>query len=244
MCGRYATTRTAIELSTLFEADDLTDGELSPTYNVAPTDPVPIVRVSASQGRRVLDVARWGFAPSWVRDPRAGARMINARAETVHHTPAYARAFAMRRCLVPADGWYEWRRWPDRPGRPDRLGKQAYFLTPRDGSVLALAGIWAARTDGVLTCSIITVAAPRELAAIHDRMPLVVTADRWVPWLATDLPATDLPAAEPPLADLLVPVAAVAAGLELRPVGPAVGDVRRNGPELIRRAEPAELTLF
>jgi putative SOS response-associated peptidase YedK len=105
MCGRYATTRTDTDLSILFDAVNVTEG-LTPSWNVAPTDPVPVVRVSTRQQARVLDTAKWGLVPSWVKDPRAGARMINARAETVATTPAFAPSFARRRCLIPADGWY------------------------------------------------------------------------------------------------------------------------------------------
>src|SRR5439155_22816391 len=112
MCGRYATTRSPIDLSSLFDADDESGDELAPDYNVAPTYPVPIVRMSARAGGRVLSVARWGLVPAWSADTKGAARMINARAETVASTPAYAQSFARRRCLVPADGWYEWLRRP------------------------------------------------------------------------------------------------------------------------------------
>src|SRR5690349_18997031 len=110
MCGRYASTRSSTDLATLFDALDTTDEALVPDYNLAPTDPAPIVRVSASAGARVLAVARWGLVPAWSADGRGGARMINARAETVATSRAFAPSFERRRCLVPADGWYEWAR--------------------------------------------------------------------------------------------------------------------------------------
>src|SRR5258705_11625448 len=100
MCGRYATTRSNLDLSALFEASDEIDG-LEPDYNVAPTDPVPVVRVSASAGGRVLSSARWGLVPAWAKDAKVGARMINARAETVSTSNAFAQSFVKRRCLVP-----------------------------------------------------------------------------------------------------------------------------------------------
>jgi putative SOS response-associated peptidase YedK len=216
MCGRYASTRSAADLSALFEALDETGG-LSPRYNVAPTDRVPVVRISRERGARVLALGRWGLVPHWARDPRIGSRMINARAETVATTPAYASAFATRRALVPADGWYEWRRL-------DRGGKQPYFITPADGSVLALAGLWSRwGPDGLLTFSVVTTAARGELRAVHDRMPLVLPPQRWGEWLADPPPPLD-----PPPPTLL-------AGLELRPVGPAVGNVRNDGPDLVTR---------
>lgn len=135
MCGRYATTRSSGELSGLFEATDETEGALVADYNVAPTDPVPMVRLDA-QGHRALSLGRWGLLPAWSRSPANAARMINARAETVATSRAYAPAFARRRCLVPADGWYEWVRRPDG-------SKQPYYMTSTDDPVLAFAGIWS-----------------------------------------------------------------------------------------------------
>ncbi|MEU8297738.1 SOS response-associated peptidase [Micromonospora sp. NPDC048909] len=235
MCGRYATTRSAGELSALFEAYDETEGRLGPDHNVAPTDPVPLVRVS-SEGHRVLSVGRWGFLPHWARSAAGAARMINARAETVATSRAYAGAFARRRCLVPADGWYEWVRSPG--------GRQAYYMTPLDSSVLAFAGIWSLWGTGdqaLLTVSVLTTAAVGELAEVHDRMPVLLPHDRWAPWLAATDDAESLLA--PPAPDWL-------AGLEVRPVGPAVGDVRNDGPQLVERVPVApaavakDLTLF
>ncbi|MGN9779061.1 SOS response-associated peptidase [Micromonospora sp. H33] len=239
MCGRYATTRSSGDLSALFESYDDTDGRLGPDHNVAPTDPVPLVRITP-EGHRALSLGRWGLVPAWSRSPAGAARMINARAETVATSRAYAGAFARRRCLVPADGWYEWVRHPG--------GKQAYYMTPEDGSVLAFAGIWSV-WDGpggpLLTCSVLTTAALGELAEVHDRMPLLLPRERWGTWLA--------PTGQPE--GLLVsPTPEWLAGLEIRPVGPAVGDVRNDGPHLVERVavpvppartpEAEELRLF
>ncbi|WP_204033496.1 SOS response-associated peptidase [Micromonospora qiuiae] len=236
MCGRYATTRSAGDLSSLFEAVDETGGKLVADYNVAPTDPVPLVRVSA-EGHRTLSRGRWGLVPAWSRSPAGAARMINARAETVATSRAYASAFARRRCLIPADGWYEWVR---RPGG----AKQPYYLTPADGSVLAFAGIWSVwgGSDApLLTCSVLTTAALGELAEVHDRMPLLLPPQQWASWLGTGGDPTGLLA--PPPLDWL-------AGLEIRPVGSAVGDVRNDGPQLTARVPspqptvPEDMTLF
>ncbi|MEW2440894.1 SOS response-associated peptidase [Micromonospora marina] len=224
MCGRYATTRSAADLSAIFESADETGG-VTPDYNVAPTDPVPLVRL-APEGHRLLSLGRWGLLPQWSRSASGAARMINARAETVATSRAYAPSFARRRCLVPADGWYEWVRLADG-------GRQPYFMTPRDGSVLAFAGIWSVwESAGVsrLTFSVLTTSAVGELAEVHDRMPLLLSPERWAGWLG--------PAEEP--AELLTPPdAGLLAGLEIRPVSRAVGDVRNDGPELIAAVAPA-----
>ena len=240
MCGRYATTRGGADLGALFEAYDDTGGRLVPDYNVAPTDPVPIVR-TAKDGRRTVSVARWGLVPAWAKDLKGGARMINARAETVATARAFAPSFWRRRCLVPADGWYEW-------VRRDRAGKQAYYMTSPGGGVLAFAGLWSVWGRGperVLTSSVVTTAALGALARVHGRMPLLLPVDRWAQWLAGGGEADALLA--PPDEEFL-------AGLEIRPVGPAVGDVRNDGPELVSRVpaaplapapdEPVDLTLF
>ncbi len=263
MCGRYATTRSTTDLAALFDATDETEGVLAPDYNVAPTDPVPIVR---SGPRRRLSVARWGLVPAWADAPERQARgsgqprraplMINARAETVATSGAFARAFRRHRCLVPADGWYEWRRTED--GR----GRQAYFMTPRDGRVLAFAGVCATSSAGQLTCSVVTTGSVGDLALVHDRMPLLLPPQRWDEWLSAAVATADnddsaLPdkhQALNPDALLALPSIEFLEALEIRPVGPAVGDVRNDGPGLIEPVavtplrvfdvEPTDLTLF
>jgi putative SOS response-associated peptidase YedK len=219
MCGRYATTRSSADLSALFDAYDETEGAVKADYNVAPTDPVPIVRLSASRSARVLTVARWGLVPPWATDPRIGARMINARAETVATSRAYAKAFESRRCLVPADGWYEWTRTP--------TGKQANFMNRED---LVMAGIWGVKGD-LLTFSVITTAARGELARVHDRMPLLLPPERWENWLTATVSE-----------ELLTPAADdYLSTIEIRAIGPAVGDVRNDGPGLIEPIEVSQL---
>ncbi len=224
-------------------------------YNVAPTDPVPVVRNSQAMSARILAVARWGLLRPWATDRRAAARMINARAETVAVSRAFARPFATRRCLIPATGWYEFGPPPAGTAR-----KQPYFMTHYDESPVVFAGIWSMWTppDGprppsdpgaessaaiaperILTCSIITTAAVGPLSAVHDRMPLLLSRERWNEWLApTDDPASLLRS----------PSGEQVAALEIRPVGPAVGDVRNDGPSLITRVDvprpPIEMTLF
>jgi putative SOS response-associated peptidase YedK len=217
VCGRYANTRSPAELSQLFEAADETPG-WTPRYNIAPTTSAPVVRVSRSRGERVLNLARWGLLPPWAKDPRQGARMINARSETVATSRAFAHAFASRRALVPVDGWYEWRPLPEG-------GKQAYFLTSRDGSPLVMAGIWTRwGPERWLTFAVLTTAALGPLATVHDRMPLLLPPQRWHDWLHRPGPDPALLAATP---------ASLVANVEIRPVGPAVGNVRNDGPDLI-----------
>jgi putative SOS response-associated peptidase YedK len=224
MCGRYATTRSAVDLTALFDAQDETEDALSPDYNVAPTDRVPVVRISRSADARVLSLVSWGLVPSYAKDTKGAARMINARAETVATSGAFKPSFAKRRCLVPADGYYEW----------IKLGpkeKQAYFMTPRDGGVVAFAGLWSVwggDEQKLLTCSVITTAARGDLATVHDRMPLMLPPERWDGWLGGDADAESLLA--PPSDEYL-------SGLEIRPVGSAVGDVRNDGPSLVARIQ-------
>ncbi|WP_203903596.1 SOS response-associated peptidase [Virgisporangium aliadipatigenens] len=222
MCGRYATTRSAVDLAALFDAQDETDDGLAPDYNVAPTDSVPVVRVSKSADARVISLVSWGLVPSYAKDTKGAARMINARAETVATSGAFKSSFAKRRCLVPADGWYEW----------VKLGpkeKQAYFMTPRDGGVVVFAGLWSVWGDAerkLLTCSVVTTGARGDLATVHDRMPLTLSPDKWDTWLDGD--------ADPDLL-LAPPTDEYLSGFEIRPVGSAVGDVRNDGPSLVTR---------
>jgi putative SOS response-associated peptidase YedK len=230
MCGRYATTRSEADLGLLFDAVAVAEAP-GPSWNVAPTDPVPLIRVSQSRGARVVDTARWGLVPPWATDLRAGARMINARSETVATSRAFAPSFARRRGLVPADGWFEWVR--------DGGRRQAYYMTSPVGAPLAFAGLWSAwGPEAVLTCTILTAAAAGGLARVHDRMPLILPRERWADWLAGG--------GEP--AELLRPLPpGELDAIEVRAVRPDVGNVRNNGPHLLEpppAAEPAAATLF
>jgi putative SOS response-associated peptidase YedK len=182
-------------------------------------------------GVRELRVVRWGLVPSWAKDISIGSRMINARAETVASKPAFRRAFARHRCLIPADGYYEWMK----VGDPAHPRKQPYFIHRADGGVLAFAGLyelWRDRSrpdedpgDWLWTATIITTQAADEVGQIHDRMPMVIDPARWADWL--DPASTDAGA----LHDLLAP--AVTAHLASYPVSTEVNSVRNNGPQLI-----------
>ena len=223
MCGRYVMSTPTDLLVERFEVDEVRADDLPPSWNVAPTDPIPVVVERA--GQRLLGVQRWGLVPHWADSPKDAARKINARAETVHDAPAFRDAFQRHRCLVPANGFYEWRRTAD--GK-----KQPFFFRPRDGQPLAFAGIWAAWRDKtkpddefLRTCAIITTTANDLVRDTHDRMPVVLAPDDWSTWL--DPGAPDVVA----LKALLVP--APDGVLEVVRANPAVGNVRNNGPELV-----------
>ncbi|RJK98112.1 SOS response-associated peptidase [Vallicoccus soli] len=239
MCGRYAASRRPEDLVEEFEVEDPPEGpaaELPPRWNVAPTDPVRVVLQRRPRGepeapaRRQLRVARWGLVPSWAKDPSVGSRMINARVETVAEKPAFAKAFASRRCLVPADGYYEWYKTEDPAGKPR---KQPFFIHSRDGRSLAMAGLYEWWRDPagegedawLLSCTVITTTATDDLGHLHDRSPMLVDRERWGPWL--DPGTGDAEA----LRGLLVPAAPGL--LEAHPVSPAVGNVRNDGPQLV-----------
>jgi putative SOS response-associated peptidase YedK len=227
MCGRYASSRGAEYLVDHFQVEDPPEETIPPSWNVAPTDPAYVVAVR--HGTRALRVARWGLVPSWATARRKGGPLINARRETVATAPAFRAAFARRRCLVPADGYYEW--------QPSGAGKQAWFLTSRDGTPLAMAGLYEVRRDdagpALWTSTVLTTSAPDDVGEIHDRTPLLVPREHWARWLD--------PTIEHPGDDLLVP--GTPGLLDAWPVGPAVGNVRNDGPELVTPA-PTTPTLL
>ncbi|GAA3130927.1 SOS response-associated peptidase [Streptosporangium carneum] len=247
MCGRYASTRPKQELLEEFEVelDGAADDDLGADYNVAPTKPVYAVlsRVPRtnpdSRAVRQLRVVRWGLVPAWAKEPSIGSKMINARVETVAEKPSFRKAFAERRCLLPADGYYEWAVLKD-GGTAKKPKKQPYFIQPEDGGVMAMAGIYEFWRDRgraeddplawLTTCAVITTTAEDELGAIHDRMPMLIERDRWADWLD---PGT------PDAREFLVPAASL--GLKAYPVSSAVNSVRNNGPELMEPLPEDEL---
>jgi len=244
MCGRYASSRRPEDLIEEFEVTSPRVAEpLAADYNVAPTKEVYAVLERGARPQedgveeppeRQLRVLRWGLVPSWAKDPSIGNRMINARMETVAEKPAYKRAFAVRRCLLPADGYFEW--YPtEEKTKAGKPRKQPFFIHPVDGGILAMAGlyeIWKdptrAEDDPELfrwTCTVLTTRAEDDLGHIHDRMPLMVPRDRWGAWLDPALSDRDelLPLLEP----------AAPGRLEAFPVSTLVSNVRNNGPELL-----------
>ena len=228
MCGRYASSANPDDLVSYFRVEEPPEEVLPPSYNVAPTDPV--YAVMERHEHRLLKVVRWGLVPSWAKDPKVGSRFINARRETVGDKPAFRAAYQRRRCLVPADGYFEWQQQGGH--------KQPFFLAARNRAPLAMAGlyeVWKAPDETLLwTCTVITTEAADELGHIHDRTPLLVPADAWDRWLD--------PAVEDPGQDLLVP--GTPGVLDAWPVPPAVGNVKNNGPELVQPWTPEEQQLF
>jgi putative SOS response-associated peptidase YedK len=256
MCGRYASARKRQDLLEEFRIDrDRVPDDLEPDYNVAPTKPVYAVLTrgqggpgegpaaesgagaapsggSAADVARELRVVRWGLVPFWAKDPSIGGRMINARVETVDSKPAFRRAFAKRRCLLPADGFYEWLKVQDQ----GKVRKQPYYIHRADGDVLSFAGLYELWRDKSLpddhpqawlwTTVIITTRAEDDVGHIHDRMPMVIDPARWDDWL--DPANTEASDVRP----LLAP--ASASGLVTYPVGTDVNYVRNNGPALIK----------
>lgn len=217
MCGRYALTATPEEVRALF---GYLDGEdFPPRYNIAPSQPVAIVRLE--HGARWLVLARWGLVPSWVKDPKRFALLFNARAETASEKPAFRAAMRYRRCLFPASGFYEWRRGPGK-------SKQPYWVRPRGGGLVAFAGLWETWSDRdggeIDTASILTTDANTAIAPIHDRMPVVIEADDFDCWLDCRGYAPDA------VAELLRP--APTALFEAIPVGSRVNTAANDDPTL------------
>jgi putative SOS response-associated peptidase YedK len=260
MCGRYASARKRQDLLEEFRIDrDRVPVDLEPDYNVAPTKPVYAVLTrsqrepgeggepeagaggGAADVARELRVVRWGLVPFWAKDPSIGSRMINARVETVDSKPAFRRAFAKRRCLLPADGFYEWLKVQDQ----GKVRKQPYYIHRADNDVLAFAGLYELWRDKsapddhpqawLWTAVIITTRAEDEVGHIHERMPMVIDPARWDDWLdPANTEASHVHA-------LLAP--ASASGLATYPVGIDVNYVKNNGPALIKplAGDPAPL---
>ena len=255
MCGRYASARKRQDLLEEFRIErDLVTDDLEPDYNVAPTKPVYAVLTRAERGSaappvtesaagaaggvaRELRVVRWGLVPSWAKDPAIGSRLINARVETVDAKPSFRSAFAKRRCLLPADGFYEWLSVE----QEGKARKQPYYIHRADGGELAFAGLYELWRDRsapddhpqawLWTAVIITTSAEDEVGRIHDRMPMIIDPAGWDDWLD---PANNEAAG---VRALLAP--ASASGLASYPVGTDVNYVRNNGPGLIKPYAPA-----
>jgi putative SOS response-associated peptidase YedK len=228
MCGRFVSASSPDEIARYFDAE-APEALLEPSYNVAPTNDV--YAVLSDGGVRRLDAFHWGLVPIWAKDPRQGAKMINARAETLASKNAYKPAFKRRRCLIPADGFYEWKKIPG------QKTKQPHFIHQPDGEPLAFAGLWEVwrgpdrQGDPLRSCTIVTTSANETMQPLHDRMPVILPASAWDQWL--DPANDDLET----LGKLLVP--APPEVIVTHPVSTEVNSVRNKGAELIEPVDPA-----
>jgi putative SOS response-associated peptidase YedK len=225
MCGRYVISSPAETIRDLFEAMGPLPN-LRPRYNVAPTDPVPVVLLDRETKARKLDTLRWGLIPYWAKDIKIGATMINAKAETVAEKPAFREAFQSRRCLIPADAFYEWQKL-------DAKTKQPYAIVMKERSVFGFAGLWERwkdRANGeiVRSFSIITTEPNEVCAPIHDRMPVIVPPDDYGKWLG------EVETDPVRLLGMLKPYPAER--MEAYKVGPRVGNVKNDDPGLVEVA--------
>ena len=219
MCGRFTVTSAPEAIRALFRYPE--QPNFPPRYNVAPTQPIAIVRLA--EGKRQFALVRWGLLPSWVKDPKAFSLLINARGESVLDKPAFRAAMKRRRCLIPADGFYEWQATGGR--------KQPYFVRAKSGAPLAFAGLWETWTgpngEELETAAIVTTTANRTLAAIHDRMPVIVPPEAFDLWLnCAEVDAETAAALIAPAPDDL---------LEAYEISTAVNRVANDNPKVLER---------
>jgi putative SOS response-associated peptidase YedK len=222
MCGRFATTGDIDFYARYYGVDDVTTESIDPSWNVAPTDESYVV--ADHEGHRLLGRMGWGLVPHWAKD--AKSIHINARAETVATTPAFKRALSLHRCLIPADGFYEW--------EPKEQGRTPHWIYRADGFPMSLAGIWAGWKDPATEqwtrrFAIVTTRAAGVIASIHDRMPVILPEEKWGNWLDRDLtdPEAALGLLEPLDAELIMEY----------PVSSEVNNVRNNGSSLVAPRE-------
>ena len=219
MCGRFVSYTSTADLAHHLQAE--IHDQRSPRYNIAPTQAVLALRVNDT-GQRFLSTLRWGLVPCWAKDLSISARMINARSETAHEKPAFRSAFRKRRCLIPADGFYEWRRTP--------TGKQPYYFRMADGAPFCFAGLWEhwqnPQGERLESCTILTTAANPSMQEIHHRMPVILSPDRYDLWL--DSNQSSLAELQPCLQ------AASSAVLQVQAVSTYVNNARHDDPQCIQ----------
>lgn len=232
MCGRFVSSTPPAELAATFSAEAPREQLVEPNFNVAPTNDVWAVRVDPDEVRRLVAL-HWGLVPRWAKDPGIGSRMINARAETLADKNAYKAAYRSRRCLIPADGFYEWK------AVHGSKVKQPYFIHRNDGVQMAFAGlyeIWrspANPNEELHSCTIITGRPNTAVRPVHDRMPVILQPSSWDRWLDPALTDPDV------LDELLAPLPADV--IDLHPVSRDVGKVSNKQPELIVEIPPDEV---
>lgn len=233
MCGRFVSSTPPDQLAKYFGAEAPSEQLVEPNHNVAPTQGV--YTVYESGGVRCLDTFHWGLVPFWAKDPKIGNKMINARAETLADKNSYKRPFAKRRCIIPADGFYEWKKLEG------QKRKQPMYITRTDDEPLAFAGLWEVWKDEnhldesgeplrLHSCTIITGQPNERVAEVHDRMPVMLPPDAWDSWLDRDNDDIET------LGRLLVP--APAHLFHIHAVSTEVNNVRNNGSHLIEEADP------
>lgn len=220
MCGRFVLSAEAEVVQQEFNLDDVPT--LASRYNIAPSQPVPVI---TNQAPGELTVVQWGLIPSWAKDPKMAYKMINARSETAHEKPSYRSAFKRRRCLIPTTGFYEWIKTDN--------GKQPYFIHCNDKEVFAFAGLWeiwnSPQGDEVWTCTILTTDANEKIQHLHHRMPVILEGDARDAWLDNDSEQDEL-------RGILQPFDS--AKIEFYPVSKAVNNVRNDNPTLLDRDNP------
>jgi putative SOS response-associated peptidase YedK len=228
MCGRYRLSRRK-QLVEEYFASAPWDDDWNPRYNIAPTQQVPVVRQHPKEPIRQISLMKWGLVPNWAKDASGTARMINARSETAHTLPAFRDPLKLRRCLIPADGFYEWKR--------TATSNQPYCFEVNDGELFAFAGLWDgwknAEGQWVKTCSILTTTPNAVTATVHDRMPVILQPDSYDLWL--DPGMTDVQI----VSELLKPYDARL--MRCYPVSSRVSNVANDGEECSRRVEPAQI---
>ena len=227
MCGRYSLTKEAEHVARVFELGLVPT--LAPRFNIAPTQSVGAVIQDQRTGQRQWRHLRWGLIPPWAEDPSIGGRMINARCESLATKPAFRSALRQRRCLIPADGFYEWRK--------TGLDKQPYYITMADARIFAFAGLWehwqGNAGEALESCTIVTTQSNDLMQSIHDRMPVILQSPDYARWLDPQL--QDAQAVAP----LLRPLHAAFMVAEL--VGPYVNSPRHEGARCIDRVPPSDL---
>jgi len=234
VCGRFTSLTPPGELAQLFQTEPASDdvAGFAPSYNVAPTTRILAVAVDR-EGRRRLGRFQWGLVPSWAKDSSGSARLVNARSETVFDKPSFRHLVPSRRCIVPMDGFYEWRTVYEAP-RPAKAPKEPVYITRRDGRPLAVAGLWSSwRADGdapwLHTCCVLTTDANAAIDPIHDRMPVILEEEDWSTWLDPTLSdRAELTAFMVPAPDEVI---------DVRPVSTRVNSVRNNEPSLLDRID-------
>lgn len=230
MCGRFVSATPPDELAAYFGAE-AREALLEASYNVAPTNDVYAVLSDGTT--RHVDAFHWGLVPQWAKEVKIGSKMINARAETLAEKSAFKAAFKRRRCLVPADGFYEWQK---NAADPKKGRKQPYFIHRPDGEPYAFAGLWEVWVgphqdqEPLRSCTIITTTPNEPMSRIHDRMPVILPPSAWDTWLDREVDDLDL------LGQLLVP--APPEVISMRPVSTEVNNVRNKGPQLTEEAPP------